>query len=59
MTPQTNSNSKKRGIEEVDGAEAVDSVKMLAHARNESLPTAGVRLTTDAVQKHTVGYTRY
>ncbi|KAI4651834.1 hypothetical protein J4E93_002030 [Alternaria ventricosa] len=53
MTPQTNSNSKKRGIEEVDGAEAVKSAKMLAHARNESLPTAGVRLTTDAVQKHT------
>jgi hypothetical protein len=56
MTPQTNSNSKKRGIEDVDSAESVENVKMLAHARHESLPTTGVRLTTDAVQKHTVGY---
>ena len=58
MTPQTNSNSKKRGIEEVDSAESVENVKMLAHARDESVPTTGVRLTTDAVQKHTVHYTR-
>ncbi|KAG9190847.1 hypothetical protein G6011_08935 [Alternaria panax] len=53
MTPQTNSNSKKRGIEEVDGAESVESVKMLARARNESLTSPDTRLTTDAVQKHT------
>jgi hypothetical protein len=57
LTPQTNSNSKKRGIEEVDSAESVESVKMLARARNEGLANTSTRLTTDAVQKHTVGKT--
>ena len=54
MTPQTNSNSKKRGIEEVEGVESIESVKMLARACDESLSSTGTRLTTDAVQKHTV-----
>ncbi|KAL1797576.1 hypothetical protein ACET3X_004182 [Alternaria dauci] len=53
MTPQTNSNSKKRGIEEVDGVESVESVKMLARAHDESLSSTSTRLTADAVQKHT------
>ncbi|CAI9636527.1 unnamed protein product [Alternaria burnsii] len=53
MTPQTNSNSKKRGIEEVEGVESLESVKMLARACDESLSSTGTRLTTDAVQKYT------
>ncbi|CAG5182572.1 uncharacterized protein ALTATR162_LOCUS10227 [Alternaria atra] len=59
MTPQTNSNSKKRGIEEVDSAESVESVKMLARARDEGLSNTGTPLTSDAVQKHTVDNTPY
>jgi hypothetical protein len=49
-TPQ----GKKRGIEEVDDVEKAGGAKMLAHARDESLWDSGMRLTTAAVQRHTV-----
>lgn len=52
VTPNATVKSKKRSIEEVDGAETIESAKMLAHARDHS-PT-GMRLTADAIQKHTV-----
>ena len=49
------SHGKKRGIEEVEDAEKAGGAKMLAHgARDESLWQSGMRLTTDAVQRHTV-----
>jgi hypothetical protein len=53
-TPNATVKSKKRGIEEVDGAETVESAKMLAHVRDQSSSNTGMRLTTDAIQKHTV-----
>lgn len=50
------SHGKKRGIDEVEDAEKAGGAKMLAHgARDESLWQSGMRLTTDAVQRHTVG----
>lgn len=52
-TPNATVKSKKRGIEEVDGAETVGSAKMLAHARDDSPSNTGARLTADAIQKHT------
>lgn len=54
-TPNATVRSKKRGIEEVEGAETIGSAKMLAHARDDSPSNTGVRLTADAIQKHTVG----
>jgi hypothetical protein len=48
---------KKRSIEEVDSAETPEHLKMLACARDESLFNSGMRLTTDAMQKHTVAST--
>ncbi|KAH7555188.1 hypothetical protein BM1_06811 [Bipolaris maydis] len=53
-TPNATVRSKKRGIEEVEGAEMAGSAKMLAHARDDSPSNTGVRLTADAIQKHTV-----
>ncbi|ENI09596.1 hypothetical protein COCC4DRAFT_187593 [Bipolaris maydis ATCC 48331] len=52
-TPNATVRSKKRGIEEVEGAEMAGSAKMLAHARDDSPSNTGVRLTADAIQKHT------
>ncbi|EUC31946.1 hypothetical protein COCCADRAFT_99952 [Bipolaris zeicola 26-R-13] len=52
-TPNATVRSKKRGIEEVEGAETIGSAKMLAHARDDSPSNTGVRLTADAIQKHT------
>ncbi|KNG51045.1 hypothetical protein DDE82_007676 [Stemphylium lycopersici] len=52
-TPNANSQGKKRGIEEVDGVETIENAKILAHARDETLPNTGMRLTTDAIQRHT------
>lgn len=54
VTPKANSQGKKRGIEEVDSVETIENAKILAHARDETLINTGMRLTTDAVQKHTV-----
>lgn len=46
---------KKRGIEEVDGAESAENLKMLARGRDESLSSIGMQLTAAAMQRHTVG----
>lgn len=48
------SQGKKRGIEEVDSAETIENAKVLARARADSTRDAGVRLTTEAMQRHTV-----
>jgi hypothetical protein len=56
-TLSAQSKGRKRSIEEVDSAETAENLKMLACARDESLFNIGMRLTTDAVQKHTVAYT--
>lgn len=53
-SPNVASQGKKRGIEEVDSAETIENAKMLAHAREEGAWGTGVRLTTEAVQRHTV-----
>ena len=53
-SPAASGHSKKRSIEEVDDAEKPGSGKMLAHARDESMWNSGIRLTTDAMQQHTV-----
>jgi hypothetical protein len=45
---------KKRGIEEVDDAEDMEHAKMLARGRDEPMPTTETRLTTAAIQRHTV-----
>jgi hypothetical protein len=50
------SQGKKRSIDEVDSAETPEHLKMLARACDESLFNSGMRLTTDAMQKHTVAY---
>ncbi|KAL5116870.1 hypothetical protein ACEQ8H_005222 [Pleosporales sp. CAS-2024a] len=44
---------KKRRIEEVEDAEKAGNGKMLAHAHDQSIWHSGMRLTTDAVQRHT------
>jgi hypothetical protein len=49
---------KKRSIDEVDSAETVENLKMLARGRDDSLLNTGLRLTTDAMQQHTVAYLR-
>lgn len=51
------SKGKKRGIEEVDSAETVGASKMYARGRGDSLVEPDMRLTTDAMQRHTVAYT--
>lgn len=53
-TPNATVKSKKRGIQEVDDAETIAHAKMLAHARGHSPSTTAMRLTADAIQKHTV-----
>lgn len=50
------SKSRKRGIEEVDSAETVEASKMLARGRGDSLLDTNMRLTVDAMQRHTVAY---
>ncbi|KAL6157751.1 hypothetical protein ACJBU6_03574 [Exserohilum turcicum] len=52
-TPNATVKSKKRGIQEVDDAETIAHAKMLAHARGHSPSTTAMRLTADAIQKHT------
>lgn len=49
------SKGKKRGIEEVDSAETVENLKMLARGRGDSIMDIDTRLTADAIQRHTVG----
>ena len=44
----------KRSIDEVDGAETAENLKMLARGRDETLSNTGMRLTTAAMQIHTV-----
>jgi hypothetical protein len=56
-TSSAQSHGKKRSIDEVDSAETAESLKMLARGRDESLYNTGMRLTADAMQKHTVAYT--
>jgi len=53
-TPDASSKGKKRGIEEVDSAETVESLKMLARSGDGGAVDPGMRLTTEAVQRHTV-----
>jgi hypothetical protein len=53
-TPQ----GKKRSIDQVDDVEKAGGAKMLAHARDESLWDSGMRLTTAAMQRHTVRHLR-
>jgi hypothetical protein len=48
------SQGRKRGIEEVDDVEKPSSPKMVAHGRDETLWDSGMRLTTAAIQRHTV-----
>jgi hypothetical protein len=48
---------KKRGIDEVDGAEMVENAKMLAHQRGADA-WGEVRLTTEAIQRYTVSFWR-
>jgi hypothetical protein len=50
---------KKRSIDEVDSAETVENLKMLARGRDDSLLNTGMRLTTDAMQQHTVACLRH
>lgn len=50
----TASKGKKRGIDEVDSAESVENLKMLARGRDESLSNTGDWLTSAAMQRHTV-----
>jgi hypothetical protein len=49
---------KKRGIDEVEDVERPGDAKMLARGRDESLWQSGMRLTSDAMQQHTVGCMR-
>jgi hypothetical protein len=55
-TSPVQSKGRKRSIDAVDSVETAENLKMLARARDESLFNTGMRLTTDAVQKHTVAY---
>ena len=48
------SKGKKRGIDEVDGAESAENLKMLARGRDETLSNTGMRLTAAAMSRHTV-----
>jgi hypothetical protein len=52
--PAVYSQGRKRGIEEVDEAEDMDHAKMLARGRDEPMPSTETRLTTAAIQRHTV-----
>lgn len=45
---------KKRGIDQVDSAETVEQLKMLARGRDESLSNTGMRLTDAVMQTHMV-----
>ncbi|KAE8870560.1 hypothetical protein PTNB29_00904 [Pyrenophora teres f. teres] len=53
VTPDASSKSKKRGIDEVDSAETAQSLKMLARSGDNGAVETGMRLTTEAVQRHT------
>ena len=53
-TPDASLKGKKRGIEEVDSAETVESLKMLACSGDSGAVDTSMRLTTEAVQRHTV-----
>ncbi|KAH9861220.1 hypothetical protein IAQ61_010957 [Plenodomus lingam] len=50
---QAYTQGKKRSIDEVDSAETVDNLKMLARGRGDSLVDPVTRLTTDAMHVHT------
>ncbi|KAF1828356.1 hypothetical protein BDW02DRAFT_538306 [Decorospora gaudefroyi] len=52
-TPNAYSKAKKRSIDEVESVETADNLKMLARARDDSLFSTDMRLTTDAMQRHT------
>ncbi|KAF1843102.1 uncharacterized protein K460DRAFT_407470 [Cucurbitaria berberidis CBS 394.84] len=47
------SRGTKRGIQEVDGAETAENLKMLARGRDETLSHIGMRLTSAAMMRHT------
>jgi hypothetical protein len=47
---------KKRGIDEVEDVESAGNAKMLARGRDETLWDSGMRLTTAAMQRHTVHF---
>ncbi|RMZ66540.1 guanyl-nucleotide exchange factor [Pyrenophora seminiperda CCB06] len=55
-TPDALFKGKKRGIEEVDSVETIESLKMLARSGDGDAVGAGMRLTTEAVQRHAYNY---
>lgn len=54
LLASVSSHGKKRSIDEVDDVEKAGGAKMLAHGRDASLWESGMRLTTQAMQQHTV-----
>ncbi|KAI2482238.1 hypothetical protein Ptr902_06619 [Pyrenophora tritici-repentis] len=52
-TPDASQKGKKRGIDQVDSVETVQSLKMLTRSGDNGAVETGMRLTAEAMQRHT------